>query len=162
MLALNPTFTGPDTLLAFDEIISPTAISVGQKLLVPVSLNLTQRRIYCFIDTKSSGDFVLYARVRTYNQLQEIDQFRADLCSFAVGTIIPNRSLISCFGVGGSAVGDSIVLQLAAPFNTALTSVVCQPLRIDSTITHVSFEIEALAGLVSGFRAFLAVISSKS
>ncbi|HZQ45554.1 MAG TPA: hypothetical protein VFC07_00965 [Verrucomicrobiae bacterium] len=144
-----------------DEIISPAATRIGDRLLnVTVGTGNQERRLFLFLDTKSTGDFILYGAVKMYKGENLVGEYPAGLCSFTNGDLAPNQSVMNCFSTGGSAVGDSLILQLAKPFDATLPTVVCQPLRVNADIDNISFGIEAFAGLIQGFRAFLGCLST--
>lgn len=149
------------SLIKRSEVISTTAVKVGEYAAVSVDTNLTERRIYLFVDTISTGDFILLASVLAKdNQGNVIADFDASLYNNPNGTLPLQRSVGSLFSAGGSAVGDSYVLDLAQPFSSALPQVVLQPLRVNLSIATLSFRIDGVVGLISGFRAWLGCLST--
>jgi hypothetical protein len=141
------------------EAISPTQVVIKPGVVrIPVERNAPYRRIYLFVDTKSTGDFVFYGAVRCLLNGQTVMELPAGLC--ALTTLVPNQSIVNCFSAGGSAVGDSIVLQLAQPFTAGIPNVVLQPLRMTLDIDAIEFDILSAAGLLSGFRVWLGCIST--
>lgn len=150
------------SLIKRNEFISATKVQVGEYAQVSVDTTLTERRIYLFVDTVSTGDFVLLASVLAKdNKGNVIADFDASLYNNTLGTIALPRSVGSMFAAGGSAVGDSYILQLAQPFSSALPQVVLQPLRVNMSIATLSFRIDGVSGLISGFRAWLGCLSTQ-
>lgn len=153
-----PQYTKP----AWKQVNYPTAVlRPGELMDVVVPAGNMERRIYLFVDTKSTDDFIMEAVVTIWKSGSQIGEFPAGLCSFANGTIQAAQPVLNFFATGGSAVGDSLVLQLNAPYDATLPTVVCQPLRINADIDRVKFDVPDFAGKLTGYRAALCCLSTQ-
>ena len=146
------------------EIISPTNTPwVGTILSTPCNPNLTERRIYLYVEVKQSGGgaFSLLGNVSIHNNNTLIGTFPASIADFTLLT--PTQSVESICNGGGSPVGDSIVLRLAQQFT--VPSVTIQPLRVNGEIDEVRYNITSVyapsASAVVGFRAYLGILSTR-
>jgi hypothetical protein len=156
----NPLNAGPISHFADTEIISPSAFSVRKDLLrLPVPLQLTERRIYVYLEVIVATTYVCEAKVVAYRAGRPVGEFPATIADFTGLTNI-NQSVASLFNAGGSPVGDSLVLRLAGAFVSANQSIVIQPLRLNAEIDELRFGLFSGAG-PTGYRAYLACLSTR-
>lgn len=147
-----------------DEVIAagvvPTLQNDALRLAVP--LGLPERRIYLYLEVAQSvaAQFDLMAEVEAFNGGRPVARWPAHLADFT--GVTRYKSVASLFNAGGSPVGDSCVLRLAAPFVATITSAVLQPLRVNGEFDEIKFSIRGLSGTnLTGWRAFLGCLSTR-
>lgn len=145
-----------------DEIIRPSKIDSGSVLRINPTTRLTDRRIYGYIEAKTtSTNFFLAATITCHKAGSIIaGPFPMFIGDFT-GLTNVNQSICSIINGGGSPVGDSAVVRLAQPFNIAVQSVTLQPLRINGVIDEIRLNIISALGGISGYRAFLGCLSTQ-
>ena len=147
----------------FREVVSPSAVPVDEEalsLVVPVFL--PDRRIYLYNEVilSSAVDYVLYSQVNLFRLGRLVGRFPAHIGDVDTTATI-TQSLASLFNAGGSPVGDSLSLRLAAPFAGGNITVVVQPLRVSADIDKVTWSLLAASSAVTGYRAYLGVLSTR-
>lgn len=149
--------------LEFAEIISPLAVALNPNAAkLSVTQNLTERRIYLYIEViqaVADATFSMKNSVICKLNGKPVATLPAD-----IGILSPtseNKSLVSMFAAGGSPVGDSLIVQLAAPFSATTINAVIQPYRINVECDEIVFAFENKSGDITGYRAFLAAQSTR-
>jgi len=128
-------------------------------ITVAVPRWLQERRIYLYIEVLTSSTFRFDANVLGYNNGKAIISLPASIADFPVTA---NQSVATAFNAGGSPVGDSLVIRLAAPFVANINSAVIQPVRINGEIDNLVLSIKGLSGTgITAWRGYLACISTK-
>lgn len=154
---------GPFTDYGEDELILPARLpSLGTLCAFAIPRNLTERRIYLFLDLISGAGVAwnLDSTVVLEDSGRIVAELPARVSDFT--GVVPNQSRGTLFNAGGSPVGDSLVLKIAQPFDVALPSVVIQPTRINCVATKIYVRLNRLDGnAVTGFRSYLACLSTE-
>lgn len=145
-----------------NENIQPAATNLSaSNLIIPVSLALTERRIFAYVEIAQAAPsaYELYGTVELVNSSRSVGVFPLEFSGNA-GTN-PNKSLCCAFNAGGSPVGDSWVLRLASAFDVNFPSIVLQPLRLTGEIDRIKLTVNRVIGAYTGIRTFIACISTK-
>lgn len=152
-----------------DEIVRPSEVPSGQtgiKLDIAVPIDLTERRIFSYVEVKqspSNASYIFASEIEAWYNASRVGRFPCNIGDVVLLTT--NQSIGSLFNAGGSPVGDSYALRLNNPFDTTSTGIqnaVLQPLRINAKITRLTFRINAAQGAnLVGWRAFLGCLSTR-
>lgn len=148
-----------------DERLKPsTKPSQGNILDLRISASLTDRRIYLFFDTKTTGAGVVV--IESHVEYSLGDEIRGIIpCTIADfnGNNF-NQSYASLLNSGGTPVGDSLVLVVGQQLDAGVAEPVIQPLRINGQFDKLSFIIDTVrddSNVLSGYHIYLACFSSK-
>ena len=147
----------------FGERIVPVGVQRENKAIeIKVPVGLPERRIYLYTELKISaaGAYKMDVVVECYREGALRGSFPATIADFTAQVV--NQSVSSLFSSGGSPVGDSLSVTLAAPFTTSTKIAVIQPLRINAEIDSVQLNIRDISGaVVLGWRAYLGCLSTQ-
>ncbi|HUD75540.1 MAG TPA: hypothetical protein VMQ76_10740 [Terracidiphilus sp.] len=158
----------PSTEFTAAEFYSPTsAATASQAIQLRVNVSLTERRIYCYLSVKLSS--AAWYRVEASVQAFRLGRLVADLpCVLvpAIAGLTDGSSSFSLFANGGTAVGDTLTMFVANPFDNSAVggsydkTVALQPMRINGEIDELRLKISRIQGAgVTGIRAALACLS---
>lgn len=152
------------TIFTYAEKVEASTVPKKQAnyLLLPVPRGLEERRIYLFLDINlsSAADYFLETEIALLADGVVTGTLPA--CIASVGSLTLNQSKASLINGGGTAVGDSLALNLISPFTASITQVILQPLRINADIEYIQLNVlNVIATTATGMRAYLACQSTK-
>ena len=138
----------------------PGVLSLG------VAEQLTERRVYAYMEVKgpngTTDQWIVGAEIKCYNNGVADAVFPLAFGNINSSTL--NKSLPSLFNAGGSAVGDSLAIRIANPFDTTNGPfiAVIQPFRFNGKVDRIDLNILSASGAsITGFRAYLACVSTE-
>lgn len=152
----------------FRELVKPSEVprSMQRALACEVQRELTERRIYGYLEVKqspSAASYILACEV--VGNLKGRPQCKFPMVIADVAALTTNQSLPCFLNAGGSPVGDCQVVRLANPFDTSITGiqvVTLQPFRANLDIDELVLNLVGANGTnVIGWRALLGVVSTK-
>jgi len=154
---------------ADDEKILPSSKpNIGPLFRINTARQLPERRIYSYLEVKgpngTTDQWALFAEIKAKLNGVPAGAFPVCIGNIQTTTTGQNKSLPSLFNAGGSAVGDSLAIRIANPFDTTNGPFVAviQPLRINAEIDELEFNVLSFWGsTIVGYRAYLACLSTR-
>lgn len=154
----------PGTFFSRIETINKTtAPQVGNNLEIHVPADMTERRIYAYLETVQSAGGQLRTIVKLLKAGTVVGDYPLEIGDVSSATGPPGlwAILSQTTQSGATPVGDSLVYGLAAPFTVGVNNAIIYPLRLNSVCDKIRLEITQVVGTVTGWRAMIACLSAR-
>lgn len=139
--------------------------STGEALLIKgIGENMTERRLYAFLDTKTSaaGVVIIEATIQGRRDGQVVFEVPCGIADYnGVDYTDAEDSLVNA---GGTPVGDSLVIVVPKQLDTLQAQVVMQPFRLNAQINELALMIKTVTDLgdkLTGYYFFIGIFSAQ-